>query len=353
LYDAFRQGEPSPLLELPLQFADYAFWQHQWFQGEVQRQELAYWKAHLQGAPALLELPTDHPRQPVQTGRLALHHFELSQTLTHSLTAMARREHVTLFMLLLAALKVLLYRYTHQPDIVVGTVIANRGDTRLESLIGFFANTLALRTTLAESLSFHELLQKMREETVEAYSHAEAPFEQVVNALHIEQNLSYAPLLQVTFFLQDEQMFRPHFSDLQVKPFPYLPFPFRSGMARFDLLLEMTETEAGLFGSFEYDSELFEPATIARLTGHLQSVLEGVVANTHQVIAQLPLLTALEQRQLLVDWNATASPLPADKCLHDLFEEQVERTPHAPAATFEGVSLTYQELNGRANQLAH
>ncbi|HEU5381967.1 MAG TPA: amino acid adenylation domain-containing protein, partial [Ktedonobacteraceae bacterium] len=353
LYDAFRQGKPSPLPDLPFQFADYAFWQHQWFQGAVQRREIAYWKEHLQGAPALLELPTDHPRQPVQAGRLALHHFDISLELTQSLNALARRENVTLFMLFLAALKVLLYRYTHQPDIVVGTVSANRGDTRLEALIGFFANTLALRTTLSASLSFHDLLQKIREELAEAYSYAETPFGQVVNVLHIEQNLSYAPLLQVAFFLQDEQMYRPHFRDLQVKPFPFVPFPFRSGIARFDLLLEVTETEAGLAGSFEYDSELFEHATVIRLLGHWQTLLEGIIANPHQTVAQLPLLTAAERRQLLVDWNATASPLPTEKCFHHLFEEQAERTPHALAATFEGGSLTYRELNERANQLAH
>ena len=353
LYDAFRQGKPSPLPDPPLQFADYAFWQHQWFQGEVRQRQLAYWKEHLQGAPALLELPTDHPRQPVQAGRLALHHFDIPQELAQSLRILAQQENATPFMLLLAAFQVLLYRYTNQPDIVIGTVTANRGDARLESLIGFFANTLALRTTLSAELSFHELLQRVRSTTIEAYSHAEAPFDQVVNALRIEQNLSYAPLLQVTFFLQDEQMYRPYFRHLQVEPFPFVPFPFRSGLARFDLLLEMADRETGLSGSFEYDSELFEPETIARLAGHLQTLFAGIVADPHQAITRLPLLTALERRQILVEWNATASPLPEEKCLPHLFEQQVKDTPRACAVIFEGERLTYQELNAQANQLAH
>ncbi|HLZ63004.1 MAG TPA: amino acid adenylation domain-containing protein, partial [Ktedonosporobacter sp.] len=373
LYDAFKQGEPSPLADLPLQFADYAFWQHQWLQGERLQQELAYWKEHLQGAPTLLELPTDHPRQPVQAGRVAFYHFRLSEQLAQDLNALCQQEQVTLFMLLLAAFKVLLYRYTGQSDIVVGTVIANRTHKHLEELIGFFANTLALRTTLADSLTFLEVLSKVREGTIGAYAHPEAPFEQVVNSLRIEQNLSHAPLVQVAFFLQNEQMYRPHFSDLQVHPFPFIPFPFKSGVARFDLLLEMIETTRGVYGSFEYDSELFERETIARLTGHWQTLLESVVAHPRLPLSRLPLLTGNERQSLLFDWNATSRPLPELKCLHHLFEEQVERTPHAlavafslpfgspcpptmpanNASRFEEQRLTYQELNCRANKLAH
>jgi amino acid adenylation domain-containing protein/non-ribosomal peptide synthase protein (TIGR01720 family) len=353
LYGAFKQRNPSPLPDLLLQFADYAYWQHQWFKGEIQQHELAYWKEHLQGVPTLLELPTDHPRQAIQAGWIALHHFEFPLELTRKLHALSQQENTTLFMLLLAAFNVLLYRYTCQTDVVVGTVIANRPSKQLEALIGFFANTLALRTKLAESLTFREVLSEVRKVALGAYTHSEAPFDQVVNSLRLEQNLSHAPLVQVAFFLQDEQMYRPHFGDLQVTPFPFLPFPFRSGSARFDLLLEMTETGAGLQGSFEYDSELFEAETIARLAGHWQTLLESIVAAPQLAISQLPLLTATEQRQLLVDWNATALPFPEHICLHRLFEEQSARTPLALAVRFEDQQLTYGELNQQANQLAH
>lgn len=352
LYDAFKQEKPSPLPDLPLQFADYAAWQRAWLQGKALQQELVYWKDHLQGAPTLLELPTDHPRQPVQAGRVALHHFQISQQVTHQLNRLCQEENVTLFMALLAAFQVLLYRYTNQPDVVVGTVIANRTNKLLEPLIGFFANTLALRTTLSDALTFHEVLSKVRNNTIGAYTHSEAPFEQVVHSLRIEQNLSHAPLVQVAFFLQDEQMYQPHFQDLQVQPFPYIPFPFRSGVARFDLLLEMTATREGLLGSFEYESELFEKETIARLAGHWQTLLESIVANPHLPLPYLPLLTESERQQILIHWNATFKPRSETRCLPSFFEEQVQRTPLAPAVTFEGTRLTYDELNRRSNQLA-
>lgn len=352
-YDAFKQGDPSPLPVLPLQFADYAYWQRRWFKGAARQRELAYWEEHLQGVPALLELPTDHPRQAIQAGRIALHHFEFPPELARKLNALSQQENTTLFMLLLAAFNVLLYRYTNQPDIVVGTVVANRPSEQLEALIGFFANTLALRTKLDEFFTFREVLSEVRKVTLGAYTHSEVPFDQVVNSLRLEPNLSHAPLVQVAFFLQDEQMYRSHFADLQMTPFPFLPFPFRSGIARFDLLLEMTETREALHGSFEFDSELFEPETIARLAGHWQTLLESIVANPQQAISLLPLLTATEQRQLLVDWNEATLPLPEHVCLHHLFEEQVEWTPLAPAARFEEQQLTYRELNNRANQLAY
>lgn len=353
IYDAFKQGNPSPLPDLPLQFADYAYWQHQWFSGETKQRELAYWKEQLQGAPTLLELPTDHPRQPVQAGRIALHRFQFSPELTRNLNVLSQQEHATPFMVLMAAFNILLYRYTNQADVVVGTVIANRPGEMLEALIGFFANTLALRTKLSASHSFREVLREVRKVTLGAYTHSEAPFDQVVSSLRLEQNLSHAPLVQVAFFLQDEQMYRPHFAELQVNPFPYLPFPFRSGIARFDLLLEMIETREGLAGAFEYDSDLFEKETITRLAGHWQTLLESIVAHPQEAVSLLPLLTAAERCQLLVDWNATASALPECLCLHHLFEAQAERIPDAPALRFEDRQLTYGELNRQANQLAH
>jgi amino acid adenylation domain-containing protein/non-ribosomal peptide synthase protein (TIGR01720 family) len=358
LYNAFSTGRPCPATEgsvegpllpgLPLQYADFAAWQREQLQGEVLESQLAYWKEQLGGKLPVLELPADHPRPAAQTHRGAHFTFTLDAPLAQALKALSQQEGATLFMTLLAAFQTLLYRYTGQDDICVGTPIANRTRAEVEQLIGFFVNTLVMRCNLAGGPGFRELLKRVRETALGAYANQDVPFEKLVEALGADRDLSRTPLFQVMF-------------DLQSSPLPSLQLPGLSvslleverGTAKFDLLLSMEERGDGLAATFEYNADLFEAATIRRMAGHLQILLNGVVANPDQSIAALPILTAAERQQLLVDWNATAADYPGDACIHRLFEEQVERTPERVAVVYEDRSLTYRELNQRANQLAH
>jgi len=347
LYEAFSTGEPSPLPDLPIQYADFAVWQRQWLHGEVLETQLAYWKQQLVGVP-VLELPTNRPRPAIQTLRGARQSLELTRTMTEALKALSRQEGGTLFMTLLAAFKTLLHRYTGQDDIVVGSPIANRNRAEIEGLIGFFVNNLVLRTDLSGNPTFRELLGQVREVTLEAYAHQDLPFEKLVEELQPERNLSYAPLFQVVFSLQNAP--RPA---LELPDLTLTPLEVESGTAKFDLNLFMIDTEQGLVGSLEYSTDLFDTATTIRMLGHFQTLLEGIAADPDRRLSDLPLLTEAEQHQLLAEWNDTQADYPVDGCIHELFERQVEQTPNAIAATFEGKSLTYGELNRRANQLAH
>ncbi|MBP5971506.1 amino acid adenylation domain-containing protein [Brasilonema sp. CT11] len=356
LYKAYSQGQPSPLAPLPLQYTDFAIWQRQWLQGDVLQSQLNYWQQKLANAPALLSLPTDRPRPAVQTDNGAYQEFTLSQKLTGELTQLSQQQGVTLFMTLLAAFDTLLYRYTGQEDILVGSPIANRDRSEIEGLIGFFVNTLVMRSNLAGNPSFSELLTRVREMAMEAYSHQHLPFEMLVEALQPERNLSHTPLFQVMFVLQNAPTSGVELTGLSVSP-----FPIKGANARFDLTLIMhntatsttLSTSSGLVGIWEYNTDLFDASTIERMTGHFVTLLEGIIANPEQQISQLPLLTQQEQQKLLVEWNDTAVNYPLDKCIHQLFEEQVEHTPNAVAVEFENQQLTYYELNYRANQLAH
>jgi surfactin family lipopeptide synthetase A len=348
VYDAFSTGKPSALPQLPIQYPDFSVWQRQWLQGEVLENQLSYWKKQLEGAPGVLDLPTDRPRPAVQSYRGARQSFELSKGLTEQLKALSRKEGVTLFMTLLAAFQGLLYRYTEQEDIVVGSPIANRNRTEIEGLIGFFVNTLVLRTDLSGNPTFRELLHRMRNTALEAYEHQDLPFEKLVEELQPERSLSHSPFFQVMFVLQNAPSTAVTFEGLSASP-----VRIDAETAKFDLTLFMSETEEGLRGSLQYGTDLFDAATIARMSGHLQTLLEGIVENPHQRITHLPILTQAEEHQLLVEWNDTERDYPKDKCIHQLFEEQVERTPGATAAVFEDQRLTYRELNVRANQLAH
>ncbi|MFS0516453.1 amino acid adenylation domain-containing protein [Nostoc sp. UIC 10607] len=355
LYQAFCTGQPLSLPELPIQYGDFAAWQRQWLQGDVLESQLAYWRKHLSGAPTVLELPSvrearcrHRPRPAVQTFRGATHTLKLSQKLTVALKNLSQQQQSTLFMTLLAVFKTLLYRYTGSADIVVGTPIANRNRTEIEGLIGFFVNTLVLRTDISGNPTFEEILRRVREVALGAYAHQDLPFELLVETLQPQRNLSHTPLFQVMFVLQNAPM-----SALEL---PGLTLSFledNSDTAKFDLTLYMEETTAGMIGTLEYNTDLFDASTIQRMAGHLQTLLAGIVANPQQQISQLPLLTASEQQQLLVEWNSTQVDYPQDKCIHQLFEEQVERSPDAIAVVFEDQQLTYQELNQRANQLAH
>ncbi|MCI0558072.1 MAG: condensation domain-containing protein, partial [Nitrososphaera sp.] len=302
----------------------------------------------LDGAPLLLELPTDRPRPAVQTFRGATHSFALPQAVSEALKRLSQREGVTLFMTLLAAFKVLLYRYTGQRDILVGTPIANRNRTEIEGLIGFFVNTLVLRTNLSGNLTFRELLARVRQVCLAAYAHQDLPFEKLVEILQPERDMSHTPLFQVMLVLQNAPM--PPF---KLPGLTLSLLDMDSGTAKTDLTLFVVETEQGLIGSMEYKTDLFEAVTIIRMIGYFQTLVESIVANPNHCLSDLLILTEMERHRLLTDWNDTKRDYPPSQCIHHLFETQAERTPDAVAVVFEGEQLTYQELNCRANQLAH
>ncbi|WP_234017158.1 non-ribosomal peptide synthetase [Nostoc sp. 'Lobaria pulmonaria (5183) cyanobiont'] len=348
LYPAFFNQQLSPLAELPIQYVDFAVWQREWLQAEVLQSQLSYWRKQLQGAPELLELPTDYLRPAIQTFWGANYSFELSKELSASLNKLSQQQGSTLFMTLLAAFQTLLWRYTGQEDIVVGSPIANRNRAEIEGLIGFFVNTLVLRTNLAGNPSFEELIKRVREVALGAYAHQDLPFELLVEQLQPQRDLSYTPLFQVMFVLHNFPM-----SVLELPGLTLTPIKSERKTAHFDLILSMTETESGLEGRLEYNIDLFEEKTITRMVDHWRRLLEAIVANPQQRLSEFQLLTESEQQQLLVEWNQTQVEYPQDKCIYELFEAQVKKTPDAVAVVFESKQLTYWELNARANQLAH
>jgi amino acid adenylation domain-containing protein/thioester reductase-like protein/non-ribosomal peptide synthase protein (TIGR01720 family) len=348
LYNAYSQGQSSPLTPLSIQYADFAIWQRQWLQGDVLQSQLSYWEQQLKDAPDVLSLPTDRPRPAVQTVVGATHEFALSVELTDKLIKLSQNQGCTLFMTLLAAYDTLLYRYTGQSDILVGSPIANRDRSEIEGLIGFFVNTLVMRTNLAGNPRFSELLTRVREMSLGAYAHQHLPFEMLVEALQPERDLSHTPLFQVMFNLQNTPV-----SDLELNGLTVSSVPFKGVTAAFDMTLFMQNTGNGLVGVWEYNTDLFDHSTIERVIGHFVTLLEAVVNNPQERIDQLPILTAVEQQKLLVEWNDTQVDYPVGKCLHHLFEQQVELTPDAIAVVFDDQQLTYEQLNTQANQLAH
>src|SRR2546429_8427072 len=348
LYEAFPQDQPSPLPELAIQYADYALWQREWLSGEVLELQLSYWRAQLAGAPAVLELPTDRPRPAVQSFRGSAHQIQLSAELTEDLRKLSRQEGVTLFMTLLSAFSLLLSRMSGQEDIVVGTPIANRTRMETESLIGFFVNTLVLRTKIEARESFRELMRRVREVTLGAYSHQEVPFEKLVEELQPERDLSHSPLFQVMLVLQNAPREALRLGELELRV-----TGASNETAKFDLTLELAESRGGLTGTIEYSTDLFDGETIERLSNHFQTLLEAIVREPEQTVSELELLTSAERAQLIVEWNQTAGEDPAEQCLHELFEAQVARTPEAVAVVYQEQQVTYAELNARANQLAH
>jgi amino acid adenylation domain-containing protein/thioester reductase-like protein/non-ribosomal peptide synthase protein (TIGR01720 family) len=348
LYNAYSQGQSSPLTPLSIQYADFAIWQRQWLQGDVLQSQLSYWEQQLKDAPAVLSLPTDRPRPAVQTVVGATHEFSLSVELTDKLIKLSQNQGCTLFMILLAAYDTLLYRYTGQSDILVGSPIANRDRSETEGLIGFFVNTLVMRSNLAGNPRFSELLTRVREMALGAYAHQHLPFEMLVEALQPERDLSHTPLFQVMFNLQNAPV-----SDLELNGLTVSSVPFKGVTAAFDMTLFMQNTANGLVGVWEYNTDLFDHSTIERMIGHFMTLLEAVVNNPQEHIDQLPILTAVERQKLLVEWNDTQADYPVGKCLHQLFAQQVELTPDAVAVVFDNQQLTYQQLNTQANQLAH
>ncbi|MDF5730143.1 MAG: condensation domain-containing protein, partial [Rhizonema sp. PD38] len=348
IYSALCNDLSPKLPELQIQYADFAIWQRHWLRTEVLQTQLNYWTQLLKNAPTLLELPTDRPRPAIQTFRGTRQYVPLSIDLSEALVNFSRRSGVTLFVTLLSAFNVLLYRYTGSDDIVVGTPIANRNRLEIESLIGVFINTLVLRTDLSGNPSFEQLLSRVRKLMQQAYANSDLPFEELVKALQPQRSLSHTPLFQVMFVLQNAPK-----SLVEVPELTMSQLVIESTTAKFDLTLSMENTEAGLVGVWEYNTDLFDADTIERMTGHFQTLLTGIVANPIEPISALTLLSEVELQKLLVEWNSTTVEYPTNQCIHSLFESQAELTPQAVAVVYENQQLTYEQLNCRANQLAH
>jgi amino acid adenylation domain-containing protein len=347
LYNAFYLGRPCPLPDLQIQYADFAVWQRERLQGDKLAELISYWKQQLSGMTPL-QLPTDRPRPPVMSYRGAYQEIVLPGPLTRALRAFSQREGATLFMTLFAAFTVLLHRYTGQDDIVVGSYVAGRDRTELEGLIGFFINTLVLRADLAGDPTFRTLLGRVREMALNAYAHQELPFEKLVEELQPERDLGRNPLFQVSFQLFSTEVDRgsPRPAD------GAQTIELKRGMAIFDIAVNIWDRPDQLSGHVEYSTDLFDAATMARLVGHLRTLLKSIVATPDAKLSELQILSEAEQRQLLVDWNETAAATP-NRCLHQLFEDQAQRSPGAVAISAGDREISYDELNRRANRLAH
>jgi amino acid adenylation domain-containing protein len=350
LYDALETGREAGLPELAVQYADFAAWQHGWLTGETLEAELGFWRDKLADAPPLLELPTDRPRPQVQDPRGASARVALSAEVSRGLRALSRREGATAFMTLLAAWQLLLSRYAGVEDVSVGTPIAGRTRLETEPLIGFFVNTLVLRVDLSGDVSFRDLLGRVRETTLGAYQHQEIPFERLVEELAPERSMAHSPLFQVMFALQNNERGGLRMGALEMEP---LAGGGGQEIVRFDLTLALAEDEQGFAGALSYRAELWDTGTIARLLDHFGHLLEQVATDAERRLSGLSLLRGPERTQVLEAWNRTAVAYPGERCVHELIAEQAARTPGAPAVRFREETLTYRELDRRANQLAH
>lgn len=347
LYTAFTAGQPSPLPELPIQYADYAAWQRQRLQGKTLERQLAYWQKQLAGAPPVLDLPTDYPRAARASYQSAQHGLRLPATLSQAVRLLSQREGATLFMVLLTAFNILLMRYSGQEDIVVGTPIAGRTRVELEPLIGLFSNTLALRTDLSGNPTFRQILQRVREICLDAYEYQDLPFEKLVETLQPERSLSYAPLFQVFFILQNTPEEHLSMGGLEALLLP------RQTATQFDLEMGFWEQGDRLYGDIQYNTDLFTEETIAQFARQYQTLLESIVADPDQPITRLALLTPMECTQLKERGNGPAVDYSMYRSAHHLFERQAERIPDAVALVWRDEQITFEELDRRANQLAH
>ena len=350
LYQSCLIGQPSQLPELPIQYADFALWQRDWLSGEVLDQQIEYWSKQLADVP-VLQLATDRPRPALMSYKGARLPVFLPPELVEQIQALGQREGVTLFMTLLAAFQVLLYRYTGQEDIAVGSPIAGRNRGEIEGLIGFFVNTLVIRTDLTCDPAFNDLLHRVHDVTTSAYVHQDLPFEMLVEQVLPERDLGRNPLFQVIFQLLNAPTILQS-STVEAISAEMLPTDVHSGTAKFDLEFSLFENAQGLVGHFEYSTDLFDVATIERMADHYQVLLESIVTNPQAHISKLQFLRKEEIHQLVVEWNQTYSDYPEDKCVHQLFEEQVRLNPKAIAVIDESEKISYEELNQRANQLA-
>ncbi|HZR43344.1 MAG TPA: amino acid adenylation domain-containing protein [Ktedonobacteraceae bacterium] len=347
LYVSFKEGRPAALPELPVQYVDFALWQRQWLQGDVLQRQLSYWKKQLAGI-STLNLPTDYSRSQAGTSHALLYELAFPKDLSEELKKLSRRQGVTLFMVLVAALQTLLYRYSGQEDISTGSPIANRNRGEIEGLIGFFVNMLVLRTDLSGDPAFTALLERVREVTLGAYAHQDLPFEKLVEELQPERRMNQNPLFQVSFALQNAPISTLELPDLTVS---YLPI--EESVARFDIEMHLWETHDGLRGRLIYNTDLFAPATIKRMMTHFENLLQSIVQNPTQRLSALRLLTEAEQKILLQGGNKASATYPVKQPLHVLFEQQVREQPDAVALVFEDKQLTYGELDRRATKLAH
>ncbi len=347
LYQTYLSPDKSPLPELAIQYADFAVWQRQYLNHEVRQKQLNYWKQQLADAPPLLELPADRVRPPVQSFQGGVWEFEINSDVSQKVRELSQKSGATLFMTILAAFVTLLYRYSNQDDILVGSPMANRNRPEIEPLIGYFVNTVVLRNQLTGNPSFSEVINRVRTVAMDAHVHQDVPFEQVVEALQPQRNLSYSPLFQVLFDLQHSLT-----DKLQLPGLTLTPFHLGHTTSKFDLSLVIEETGDKLIGWWEYSSDLFNLETIIRLGNNFQTLLAGIVANPETPISQLPLLSKIELQQILIEWNNTKTDYSCYQCIHELFAQQVVKTPDALAVRFGDEELTYAQLNHKANQLA-
>ena len=331
-----------------MQYADFALWQRKWLEGGALERGLSYWKKQLAGIPARLELPTDRPRPALQTFGGEVCSMTLSPAQVAELKRLSQDHQSTLYMTLLAVFGMLLSRYSGQDDIVVGSPIANRQEEQLEALIGFFVNSLVMRVRPRGEMSFGELLSEVRQTALAAYEHQDVPFERLVEELSPERSLNTTPLFQVMFALQNAPLDKQQLKHLEVNP-------IRGGelRVRFDLEVHAFERAGEITLSWLYNRDLFDRWRMEQMSRHYVRMLDAVVKEPGCAVGRVEMLSATERHQVLYDWNDTATAFPADKCVHELFEEQVARTPNAVAVVFEGEELSYAQLNARANRLAH
>jgi amino acid adenylation domain-containing protein len=350
LYRGYHRDESFVLPDLPLQHGDYAVWQRQQLTGTAVTDDLAFWKENLRGAPPLLELPSDQPRPHVQSYRGARHRFRIDRSLTEAFRQLSRREKKSLFALFTAAFDVLLYRYTGQEDILLGVPIAERDRPEFQSIIGFLLHTHVLRTMVEGELTFRELVGRVQQGALKLYEHRSVPFEHVVRAMQPERSLSYSPLFQVMVNWRDRDQ---HLCFIGLDGLEIESVLVDTKISKFDLTLFLTDMGEEVWAEIEYSTDLFDSASIERMFGHYQTLLEAVAAGPEQRVSELPLLPDAERRQLLAQWNDTKVDYPACACIHEPFEAQARQTPDRVALVFERQTLSYGELNRRANQLAH
>ncbi|HKE59434.1 MAG TPA: condensation domain-containing protein, partial [Pyrinomonadaceae bacterium] len=358
IYGSYVSGVEPNLGDLGIQYADYAIWQHEWVESTECQTQLEYWRRQLDGLSPL-PLLTDRPRPSEQSFRGGHQAFALDRKLSDKLRSFSDSQGVTIFMTLLAGFQTLLYRYTDSQDIAVGSPIANRNREELERLIGFFANTVVLRNEFNDELTFVHLLQRVKESTLLAYANQDLPFDKLVDELQPERATNRNPLFQVVFALQNAPVDELDLAGVK------LSSPSSAGRSdifdslallsatRFDLELHLWDQAEGICGGFLYSTDLFDQSTIRRMSEHLRVLLEGIVRDPAQRLRDLPLIAPAERELLVNGWNQTATDYPKDTAIHALFEEQSRRTPNAIAVTHGDDSLSYQELNERANQLAH
>ena len=350
LYNAFTAGRDYRLPDLPVQYADYAIWQRAYLSGEVLDNKMAYWQQQLSGAQ-VLNLPTDHARAPVRSTKGASAAFRLDKELSERLERLSLDNGATLYMTLLSAFNILLYKYSGQDDICVGSPVAGRQMQEIDGLIGFFVNTLVLRSRISPEMSFRELLLHVRKTTLEAYAHQEVPFEKIVDALVKERDMSRSPLFDVMFVLQNNAQ-----PDSLENGLSGLSVSFernQDNTSKFDLSVTLQEHPGGISGSITYNSDLYDPETIQRMLAHYERLLQAVVSDQNLPVNELQMISQAEREQLLFGFNDTAADYPSDKTIVDLFSEQAQKTPDSIAVVFGDEQLTYRQLDARSNQLGH